>query len=237
MTQTTINRRKALTVVAVAPAAIALAVPSLAGVGEDAELLELGERCKTLALETRRLGKLFERVIDRTEKAFYAMKPERWCCHYPTYQGGGVVQPVPGEPQAWQVWAVDGAPRWFDIHLGIDAPERLPTKWIRLTAKSETQAKEEARALDRKLDNDFFEKRKQAGVPFGRDAHYKNWTRSHNKLRHAVARLAKLRATTPQGLNIKAMVLAIAHDAFDDPDIWNKPLQKSITRDIGRMAA
>lgn len=112
----------------------------------------------------------------------------------------------------------------------------MPAKWIRLAAKSKTQAKDEARALNKKFDEEFFGKRKQAGVPFGRDAHYKNWSRSHNKLRHAVARLAKLRATTPQGLNIKAMVLAIAHDAFDDPNIWNAPLQKSITRDIKRMA-
>ena len=41
MTQTTINRRKALTVVAAVPAAVALAVPALASVGEDAELRQL----------------------------------------------------------------------------------------------------------------------------------------------------------------------------------------------------
>jgi hypothetical protein len=34
-----INRRKALTVVAAAPAALALATPSIAEVGEDAQLL------------------------------------------------------------------------------------------------------------------------------------------------------------------------------------------------------
>jgi hypothetical protein len=208
---------------------------ALASVGEDAELLEFGERCKVLALETRRLGKLFERVVDRTEKAFYAMKPERWCCE--GYMGSGRIVSVPGMPNTWQVFAIDGAPYWFDINLGIDAPERLPTKWIRLAAKSETQAKDEARALNKKFDEEFFGKREQAGVPFGRDAHYKNWTRSHNKLRLAVAHLARLRATTPQGLNIKAMVLAIAHDAFDDPDIWNAPLQRSIMRDIKRMVA
>ena len=36
---------------------------------------------------------------------------------------------------------------------------------------------------------------------------------------------------------MKGMVLAIAHGAFDDRNIWNEPLQKSITRDIRRMAA
>ena len=28
---------------------------------------------------------------------------------------------------------------------------------------------------------------------------------------------------------MKALVLAIAHDAFDDPNIWIEPLQKSIS--------
>jgi len=42
MTQTTINRRKALTVVAAVPAAVALAaIPALASVGEDAGLRQL----------------------------------------------------------------------------------------------------------------------------------------------------------------------------------------------------
>jgi hypothetical protein len=41
MTQTTMNRRRALTVVAAVPAALALAVPALAMPGEDAELRQL----------------------------------------------------------------------------------------------------------------------------------------------------------------------------------------------------
>ena len=41
MTQTTITRRRALTVVAAVPAALALAVPALAMRGEDAELRQL----------------------------------------------------------------------------------------------------------------------------------------------------------------------------------------------------
>ena len=36
---------------------------------------------------------------------------------------------------------------------------------------------------------------------------------------------------------MKALMLAIAHDAFDDPNIWIEPLQKSISRDTGRIAA
>jgi len=34
-----------------------------------------------------------------------------------------------------------------------------------------------------------------------------------------------------------AIMLAIAHDAFDDPNIRIEPLQKSISRDTGRIAA
>jgi hypothetical protein len=33
------------------------------------------------------------------------------------------------------------------------------------------------------------------------------------------------------------MVLAVAESAFDDPNIWNAPLQRSTMRDIKRMAA
>jgi len=49
--------------------------------------------------------------------------------------------------------------------------------------------------------------------------------------------LARLKATTPEERNMKALVLAIAHDAFDDPNIRIEPLQKSISRDTGRNAA
>jgi hypothetical protein len=43
MTANRIDRRAALTVVVAAPAALALASPAIAGVGEDAELLRLWE--------------------------------------------------------------------------------------------------------------------------------------------------------------------------------------------------
>jgi len=51
-----------------------------------------------------------------------------------------------------------------------------------------------------------------------------------------VKQLAKLRVTTSKELNMKAMVLAVAHDAFDDPELWSEPLQNSIMRDIRKMA-
>ena len=102
-----------------------------------------------------------------------------------------------------------------------------------LKARSEAEAKSETDVLNLKLDKAFFEKRKQSGVQFNRTAHYGNWSRSHGDLR----RLARLKATTREGLNMKATVLAIAHDAWDDPHIWNDPLQKSVTRDIRLMAA
>src|ERR1700674_5210167 len=73
---------------------------------------------------------------------------------------------------------------------------------MRLRARSEAEAKSEADVLDRKLDKAFFEKRKQAGVPFERDAHYDSWSRSHNKLRRPVVGLARLKATTHEGLNL-----------------------------------
>jgi hypothetical protein len=234
---TSIDRRMLLTRGAIGAAALTLtSAAALASVGEDAGLLEHGERCKALALETTRLRKLFRKVCERTEEAFYAMAPERWSCR-PGYADAGLVAPVPGVANAWQVFAVDLAPRWFATHLETEQPERLPTKWMPLKARSEAEAKSEADVLDRKLDKAFFEKRKQAGVPFERDAHYHGWSRSHSELRRAVAQLSRLKAATLEGLNMKAMVLAIAHDAFDDPNIWNEPLQKSITRDIRRMAA
>jgi hypothetical protein len=144
---------------------------ALASVGEDAGLLEHGERCKALPLETTRLGKLFRKASERAEEAFFATAPERWSCRLGS-AGAGLVAPVPGVANAWQVLAIDLAPRWFAVFLGTEKTERLPTKWMRLKARSEAEAKSEADALDRKLDKAFFEKRKQAGVPFERDAHY-----------------------------------------------------------------
>jgi hypothetical protein len=35
---------------------------------------------------------------------------------------------------------------------------------------------------------------------------------------------------------MKAMVLASTHGAFDDPEMWNEKLQKSLTADIARNA-
>ena len=139
-------------------------------------------------------------------------------------------------PSLTIIQAIDWAPNHFDWYLEIEPPEWLPTKWIRLTADNSDDAEKEAADLGRKFDAEFYKKRKQAGVAFNRDAHYKNWTQSHGKLQRAVARLARLKATTVEGLNIKALVLAIAHDSFDDPRIWNEPLQKSIARDIRGMA-
>ena len=227
-----ISRRRALTVVAV-PAVAALSTAAITlpvAPTSDAELLELGERCKVLALETRRLSKLFHKAGVQTERAFYAMKPERWVCS--GYLGSGTVV---RDADAWWVRAVDGAPRWFAVSLNIEEPKSLPEKWIQCRAVRRKRGRK--LACSAILSADFWEKRKQAGVPFNRDGHYKNWVKSHSVLRRAVAQLAKLKATTVEGLNMKAMVLAIADDAFDDPDIWSEPLQKSISRDIGRIAA
>jgi hypothetical protein len=234
---TSIDRRSLLMRGAIGGAALTLTSGvAFASVGEDAKLVEHGERCKALALETARLRKLFLKVADQTEEAFYAMAPERWRCG-PGAVGVGLVAPVPGVANAWQVFVTDLAPRGLALLLGTEEPKRLPTKWMRLKARSEAEAKNEVNVLDRRLDKAFYEKLKQAGVPFDRAAHYHNWTRTHGELIRAVVHLARIKATTPEGLNIKAIVLAIAHDAFDDPDIWNKPLQKSITRDIRQMAA
>jgi hypothetical protein len=74
----------------------------------------------------------------------------------------------------------------------------------------------------------FGDKGKQCSVPFDRDTHYWNWSISHSQLRRAVARLARLKASTPQGLAMKATVLALAQNAWDDPEMWSEQLQKSI---------
>ena len=207
---------------------VQMASSALTSVGEDPELLEVGEHCKRLALETVRFGRRFIKAAHQQERAFYKMNPERWRCReFP--------HPVDGEPNAWEVELIDWAPNHFDWFLDIEPPEWLPTRCIRLTADNSDSAEKEAADIEREFDTEFYKTRKQAGVAFNRDAHYKNWTRSHRKLQIAVARLARLKAATVEGLNIKAMVLAVAHDAFDDPNIWNEPLQKSITRDIKCM--
>lgn len=101
------------------------------------------------------------------EMAFYKIKPEHWRCeHRPLRQSSG----------AWEVQAIDWAPNHFDWYLEIEPPEWLPTKWIRLTADNSDDAEKEAADLGRKFDAEFYKKRKQAGVAFNRDAHYKNWT-------------------------------------------------------------
>lgn len=65
MTQTTINRRRALAVVATAPAAVALSTTVLASAGEDAELLRLWE--EWLDQGTRTLAA--QDTADTAEKA------------------------------------------------------------------------------------------------------------------------------------------------------------------------
>jgi hypothetical protein len=125
-----------------------------ASVGEDAEFLALGERCKVMALKALQARGRFDKAADQTDKAFYKAKAERWSCD--GYMGSGAIAPVPGVPNAWQVYAVDAAPLWFELRLGKDRPDPLPAKWIRLKAKSREQAKKEALALDRQLDRDFW---------------------------------------------------------------------------------
>ena len=119
-----LSRRSVTTGLAAAVTAIpalGLAKGTKADLSADAELLEHGERCKALALEMTRLGNVFE-------EAFYATTPERWCCGLGC-MGAGLVAPVVGVANAWQVFAVDLAPRWFALHPGTEAPEHLPTKW------------------------------------------------------------------------------------------------------------
>ena len=68
---TSIDRRVLLTHGAIGGAALTLtSAAALASVGEDAGLLEHGERCKALPLETTRLGKLFRKASERVEKHF-----------------------------------------------------------------------------------------------------------------------------------------------------------------------
>jgi hypothetical protein len=86
---TSIDRRSLLTRGALGGAALTLTSgAAFASTGEDAELLEHGERCKALALEMTRLGNLFQKAADQTEEAFYATTPERWCCAL-GYMGAG----------------------------------------------------------------------------------------------------------------------------------------------------
>jgi len=75
MTQTTtINRRRALAVVAAVPVAAALSAPALASVGEDAELRELWEELKAARAESE---KLFS-IHNAAEEAAFAEYGPRW---------------------------------------------------------------------------------------------------------------------------------------------------------------
>jgi hypothetical protein len=146
------------------------------------------------------------------------------------------VTPVPGIPKAWQVYGVDIAPGWYALNAGEGRPEHFDNqRWFRLKAKTFAQAKREASALDRKLDHEFWEAHKRAGVPFNRAGHCKNWNDAHRKLSRVANALARLRAATPEGLNIKAMVLAVSREAFDD-DMWCEKLQDSLMADIAKNA-
>lgn len=42
--------------------------------------------------------------------------------------------------------------------------------------------------------------------------------------RACVAQLAKLKANTIKGIEMKAMALALTYDTFDQPDIYIEPL-------------
>ena len=61
-------------------------------------------------------------------------------------------------------------------------------------------------------------------------------TKNTRRLSHETpSSLARLKATRPEGRKLKALVPAIAHDAFDDPKIWIETLQKSICRTPGGL--
>jgi hypothetical protein len=62
MTQTTINRRRALAVVAAAPAAVAIGSTALANTGEDAELLRLWEEWKAERVRCEEAIRYFEEI-------------------------------------------------------------------------------------------------------------------------------------------------------------------------------
>jgi hypothetical protein len=72
MTQTTINRRRALAVVAAVPAAAVISVPALANVGEDAELLRLWDEWKAQGL---RCKSPYEALSEIEGKVMHAAGP------------------------------------------------------------------------------------------------------------------------------------------------------------------
>lgn len=233
-----LSRREALRgtgVAALAAAVIPITSIQAADITADAEVLACGQECLKQAHEFRRLRRVSNKAAHKAAVAFAATNAQRWSIV--GYFGSGPLSPVDGVPDAWQVWGVDSAPHWHARSLGEGDPESIEGKWFRLDATSKEEAEREANELDTKLDREFFAAKARAGIPFKSKEHFNNWGRAHDKMRRSVNKLAKLRATTPQGLNIKAMVLAASHDSWDDPEMWSDKLQASITADIKRNAA
>src|SRR6476620_6747060 len=86
--------------------------PPVKSATADAKVMSLGERCLSLACETKRLHGIFSDAADKQEEAFAATGMPRWRSDTPI--GRNIRQ----KGGTWEVFAKDMAPDWYAFQMG-----------------------------------------------------------------------------------------------------------------------
>jgi hypothetical protein len=188
MTQTTINRRRALAVVAAVPAAVAVGSTALASTGEDTKLLRLWEEWKA---QLARLGQANKAYNDVQEKVWGELEPH--------WQPAGVNI---GSPFA----AVFSSPRF-------DGPK---FKTVALKAKDMSDVYSEARKVKADLDAERKRAERNAKRRYGYGAAKRADDHEGDKLQEIEEAIAATPAEGLRGAMVKLALWRFWEDAHSD---------------------
>ena len=209
---TSIDRRMLLTRGAIGSAALTLTGgAALASVGEDAEVIRLGNGCLGHIAEVARLAK--------PKKAAYR---KVWAA-------------VKRQPR-WRVTGIWQNPLNLVWHArACDLNQKVENRIFPLSAKTEKAAEQEALELDRQMERDFRARFDTASKRHGRGRAYDAWCAELGKLDCAVKALSEAHAITPVGFRVKVAVIVAAEDAFRDDieELWRiEDLRDSLLADL-----
>jgi hypothetical protein len=176
----------------------------------DAKVMSLGEQCLKQIAEVRRVGEpchaLYEQCRDEEDRN------ARWRVYGAHFRPDG---------------------KWYA--LARDFRQHESERWLPLSAKTEKAANKEACQLDARFFREHMEQWERISVKHNRHALYDAWAVEHSRLGRMVNRLARLRAATPEGINMKAIVIALARTVFDE-GFWCEKLEESLMADIAKNA-
>jgi hypothetical protein len=192
MTQTQINRRRALAVVASAPAAAALAsVPALANAGEDAELIRLWEDWKAQQQNYLTAYRLY---IDADERASEAWRP------------------------MWRFKTVcKGSDGCLQAHFTANKQGKPIDRFEIISAVNASQAEKKMLALEKQWDSERSAAMKAAGRKHKVKALDKQARREFDALDEIADRIIDTPADSLVGVAIKLALGVYEDDVVEEP--------------------